>query len=93
MNKKFLNSDEEYFKYCEQEGIGSCHRMYYSTSCDWYSSEKCDKYFNYKGECFVIYEKPTHYPCVMNWILVGGDYEYYYVDFTYLDDFNKTMEE
>lgn len=70
MEKVFLQSDEEYFAYCEQNQIGRIPRRYGSQCCDIENGIKCSEGATlYKGTHYKEYlgfdSKPSHYPCIL----------------------------
>ena len=98
MNKRLLNSDEEYFNYCIENSIGNISRTYGSQYCNVgedEESEPCYFHYTYKShsgylnEVLEVKRKPTHYPCVICWHCEEGDHDYYHGNFVYMEDFKK----
>ena len=88
MEKKLLNSEEEYFNLCVGENIGEVSRRYCSQYCYIDGGIPCD--VSYDGtETLHIDTKPTSYPCIFVWRLEedSRDHDIFNGQFIYEKDF------
>ncbi len=91
MEKKLLNSEEEYFDLCKGENIGDVSRRYCSQYCSIEDGIPCDVSHVWNDETLHITTKPASYPCVFVWHLEEDcrDHDYFIGQFIYEKDFKE----